>query len=76
MNNSDSIGKMMAAKLDILIRLTAYNIVKGMEFQDQVAQLSKIGLKPKEIASVLGKTENNVNVTLSRIRKKRVKKTL
>lgn len=60
------------ARLDILIRLSALNIVKGIEKQkEQVAVLSDAGFKPKEIADVLRTTSNTVSVALTAIRKER-----
>jgi DNA-directed RNA polymerase specialized sigma24 family protein len=61
-------------KLDLLVKLTALNIIKDKDFKEQVKLLSSIGLQPKEIADLLGKTPNNVRVTLSQIRKEKNKK--
>jgi len=58
-------------KLDILIKLTALNIIKDIDYSEQVKLLSSIGLQPKDIAELLGKTSNSVRVTLSRIRKRK-----
>jgi DNA-directed RNA polymerase specialized sigma24 family protein len=57
-------------KLDILVKLTAANIVQqNKNFKEQVRLLSAVGMQPKEIAELLNKTPNNVSVTLSAIRK-------
>ncbi len=56
-------------KLDMLIKLAALNALKGREFRDQVKVLYNIGFRPKEIAELLGKTPNNIRVTLSLIKK-------
>lgn len=61
-------------KIDLVIKLLAYGLIKDKEYRDQVSILSNIGLQPKEIAVILGKTANNVNVTLSLIRKAKSKK--
>lgn len=61
----------IAEKLDVLVKLTAYNLVKDSEFKEQVRILSESGLQPKEIADLLGKTPNNVRVTLSGLRKEK-----
>ncbi len=61
-------------KLDLLVKLTALNIIKDKDFKEQVKLLSSIGLQPKEIADLLGKTPNNIRVTLSQIRKEKNKK--
>ena len=58
-------------KLDILVKLTALNIIKDIDYPKQVMLLSSIGLQPKEIAELLAKTPNSVRVTLSRLRKEK-----
>lgn len=57
-------------KLDILIRISATQIIEGKDFRDQVRILSSIGLKPKEIGDILGKSANNISVTLNLMKKK------
>jgi len=66
--------RIMIDKLDILIKLTAANVIQEKDFKDQVRLLSSVGLQPKEIAEILGKTPNNVRVTLTMIRKEKSKK--
>ena len=62
----------ISKKLDILIRLSALNLVKDIKMQkDQIVMLSDAGFQPKEIADVLRTSRNTVNVTLSNIRKAR-----
>lgn len=61
-------------KLDILVKLTLLNIVKDKDLKEQVRLLSSVGLRPKEIASLLGKSANNIRATLSQIRKRKTKK--
>ena len=72
MSNSEKSSDDLLSKLDILIRLTAANLIKDRDLseQDQVAFLDRIGLQPKEIAFITGKTLRNVHATLSNIRKK------
>jgi len=60
-------------KLNLLIKLVALIVLKDMEFKEQVRILSGLGLQPKEIAEILGKTSANVRVTLSNLRKERNK---
>lgn len=67
-------NKIMNEKMDILIKLTAANVIQNKDFKEQVRLLSSVGLQPKEIADILGKTPNNVRVTLSFIRKEKNKK--
>ena len=61
-------------KLELIIKLLSTQIVNGKDYREQVFLLDKIGLKPKEIADITGKTPNNVKVTLHLI-KKSLKKT-
>ena len=59
-------------KLDIIIKLLAVGLVKGKEMKEQIIFLKKLGISNKDIAEILGKSQNTVNVTLSQ-EKKRVK---
>jgi DNA-binding CsgD family transcriptional regulator len=62
----------VSGKLDMLIRLSALNLVRDIKTQqEQIALLSDAGFQPKEIADVLLTTSNTVNVALNRIRKER-----
>jgi len=69
----DEIGYQILDRLNVLIKLTLLGFLKDMEFKEQVRILVTIGLKPKEIAEILGKTPNNVRVMLSYIRKEKKK---
>jgi len=70
----NDINKRLLEKIDVLVRLSALNIIKDKEYTEQVKLLSSVGLQPKEIADLLGKTPNSVRVTLSRLRKNKRKK--
>lgn len=70
----DEIGYEILEKLNMMVKLSAFSLLKGREFKEQVWILSEIGLQPKEIAEMLGKTANHVRVTLSMIRKEKNKK--
>jgi len=60
----------ISEKLDILIRLQAAALTGQMESsKDKIVFLSKAGLRPTQIAEVVGTTPNHVNVTLSHLRK-------
>ncbi len=62
----------VTAKLDTLIRLSALNIVKGMQTQkEQIAVLSDAGFQPREIADIIRTSSNSVSVALTAIRKER-----
>jgi hypothetical protein len=56
-------------KLDLLTRLVAIGLVNGKAQQEQVRLLSIAGMKPAEIADLIGTTGNTVNVALSVLRK-------
>ena len=59
------------ARMDLIIRLLAINIVKDMKTQaDRILYLSSLGFRPKDIAGLLGTSQNTVNVALSKARKK------
>ena len=57
-------------KLDVLVKLTAAQVVNGKSFQEQVRLLNSVGLKPKEIADILGKSPNHISVALNYLKKK------
>ncbi len=58
-------------KLDMIIRLLALNHMKGKEVGEQIVFLNSLGIANKDIAEILGKTQNTVNATLSQARKKK-----
>jgi len=58
-------------KLGLLIKLSAMNMIHDMEYRQQIELLNRIGLQPKEISKIVGKSANNVNVTLHLINKKK-----
>ncbi|MCH7964388.1 MAG: hypothetical protein IH852_10685 [Bacteroidetes bacterium] len=61
------------SKLNIVIKLLALQAIGDKEYRQQVMFLDSIGLQPKEIAELIGKTANNVKVTLHLIRKSQQK---
>ncbi|MDO8428330.1 MAG: hypothetical protein Q7S92_03895 [Candidatus Diapherotrites archaeon] len=56
-------------KLNTIINLLALHVVKKTEYAEQVRLLMISGLRDVEIAKILGKTRNNVAVTMSKLRK-------
>jgi len=62
---------MLMKKLDTLEKLLAFNIIKDKTVTEQVDILTKAGLRARDIAEILNKTENLVYVTQSTLRKKR-----
>lgn len=63
--------EMLMKKMDSLEKLLAFNIVKDKNVTEQVDILTKAGLRAKDIAEILNKTENQIYVTQSTLRKKR-----
>jgi len=64
----------ISRKLDLLIRLSALDVIKDLKAQkDQIMLLSDVGFQPKEIAGILGTSSNTVRVALHSIRKKETK---
>ena len=61
----------LAKKLDSITSLLAFNIIKNKPVIEQIETLSKVGLKVSEIALMLDKTENQVYVTQTQLRKKK-----
>ncbi|MFH1399444.1 MAG: hypothetical protein ABIG95_05020 [Candidatus Woesearchaeota archaeon] len=61
--------KDISNKLDMLVKLTAFQIVKDQSLKDQVVFLSGIGIQPKEIANILNKSPNHIYVMMNKIKK-------
>lgn len=66
--------EVLTRKIDSIAKLLALNIVRDKTVTEQIDTLSKAGFRPIEIADLLGKTENQINVTLSNLRKSAKKK--
>ena len=60
----------IVSKLDGLTKLLAFNIVKDKNVTEQIDILTKAGLKVKDIAEILDRTENQIYVTQSGLRKR------
>jgi len=61
-------------KLDTVIRIVALSSMRDLTSTEKIALLSHAGLAPKEIAEIIGTTQNVVNVRLSELRKRGEKK--
>lgn len=61
----------ISRKLDTVSRLLAFNIIKDKPVNEQISILTKAGLKASEIAALLDKTENQIYVTQTILRKKK-----
>jgi hypothetical protein len=62
----------ISKKLDVVARLLAFNIIKDKPVNEQIDMLTKAGLRASEIAGLLDKTENQIYVTQTKLRKKKV----
>lgn len=64
------------SRIDLVIRLLALIFVKDFKTQkDKIVALSSFGFEPVEIAKFLRTTRNTVNVVLSKVRRKKKRKT-
>ena len=62
--------KEFSNKLDTITRLLSFDLIKDKPVMEQVGILIKAGLPVSEIAKLLGKTENQIYVTQTTLRKK------
>ena len=60
----------LTQKLETLIKLTAMNSVAGKGLTEQITTLNSVGLKPAEIAEILGKPLNSVTGIISRLKRR------
>lgn len=68
---SDDVSK----KLDILIKLTAANVIKEDKTQtESIIKLNNIGIGYKDIAKIINTSESYVALILSKNKKKNAKK--
>lgn len=63
--------EIISKKLDTITRLLAFNIIKDKPVNEQVDILTKAGLMAVDIAALLDKTENQIYVTQTTLRKKK-----
>jgi len=61
--------KELTDKLDMIAKLIAINILQGKTVKEQVKILSSLGFRPVQIATLLGKSQNYINVLLHELRK-------
>ena len=64
-------SKEIIERLDKLIRVVALTGMKDLTSTQKIALLSQAGFSPKEIAEIIGTSQNVVNVRLSEMRKAR-----
>lgn len=61
--------KSIDTKMSLMLKLLALNIVSGKQVNEQISLLHNAGITPKDIAEILGKTQQHVNTTLYKMRK-------
>ncbi len=71
---SDEQYNEISKKLDIITKLLATQLIQEKDYREQAQLLNNIGMQPKDIASLTGKTVNNVTVTLHLMKKNSKKK--
>lgn len=73
LNMSDTkLLEQISEKMDKLLRLQALEVVKDVPGeQGKIELLDSLGFRPIEIAKLLNKTPENINVVLSTIRRKK-----
>jgi hypothetical protein len=64
----------ISKKLDIITKLLATQLIQEKDYREQAQLLNNIGMQTKDIASLTGKTVNNVTVTLHLMKKNSKKK--
>lgn len=74
MSQTDKLVGEISEKLDKMLRLLAVDAVRGITSeQEKIELLDSLGFRPIEIAKLLNKSPDNVNVQLNIIRKKKEK---
>lgn len=68
-----STEQLVLEKLDQLLRVLTISVTSGLKQKEQIALLDRVGFPPKDIADLLGTTQNTVNVALSSLRKSKGK---
>jgi len=72
MSQTEELLKEISGKLDKILRLLTIDILKGIEKElDKIVLLDSLGFRPVEIAKLLNKSQDNINVQLSKIKKKK-----
>jgi hypothetical protein len=63
-------------RLEVVIALLLKALPKGndaISLRDQIRLLSELGIRPKDIAEILGRTQTYIGKELASLRKKRTK---
>jgi hypothetical protein len=68
MSNEEKMDE-LNQKLDLVVRILAYQLVSGKTLSNGAPVLKRLGLSASEIAAVFGTTQNTVNVRLTESKK-------
>ena len=63
----------ISKQLDIVTKLFAYDLIKDKPIVEKIDLLTKAGLKATDIADLVDRTDNQVYVTQTQLRKKKRK---
>lgn len=63
----------ISKQLDIVTKLFAYDLIKDKSITEKIDLLTKAGLKATDIADLVDRTDNQVYVTQTQLRKKKRK---
>lgn len=66
--------QLILERVDKILRILAVLATKGMKQRERIALLNQAGLKPKDIADLLGTSSNTVRVELVALRKSRAQR--
>lgn len=67
------INKKLSVMIALLLRMAPRDNI-GLPLKEQITVLDNLGVRPKEIAEIVGKTANHVNKELVAIRREGKKK--
>lgn len=68
---SDKILESISRKMGVLIALNLVSMNNKATITENIEMLNRFGLTPTEIAEILNTSSNTVNVTKSRLKKKK-----
>ncbi len=67
---SEEILKSIDNRLSSIVKILSFSIIKGKPLNESIELLYNAGLTPADIASILGKTPNNIRVQIHLLKKK------
>lgn len=73
---SDKHLENISKQLETVTKLLAFNLITDKSISEKIDVLSKVGLKASDIADLVDRSENQVYVTQTKLRKKNQQKDL